>query len=135
MEVGRVLHGHNETSGLHAKRQHPVPAQELLIHEARGFGVDIVHAQLDEVEAQPAGYGPRKVRLPHVSQGEEYLAHTFSLSSPEPVRLLELLACDHTARHQDLPDPTRGSGGRRAATSTHGLGGKRNAKPSACLGE
>jgi hypothetical protein len=99
---------------------------ELLVHEPGRFAVDVVDAEIHEIEAQPDGQGLRQVHLADVAKGEEHLPYRLPLPSPDPVGFLELPAGDRTPRHQDLPDPSRSPGGRHAATRRH----RRTPEPS-----
>ena len=107
MQVGRIFHRHHQPPILHAKRKHPVPPQELLVHQTGHVWVHIIHAQLYEVQSQPSSQGFSEVGLSHIAQREEGPANPLALLPPEPVRLLELPCGDHPLRHQDLPDPPR----------------------------
>ena len=58
MQIGGVLHGDDEAPLFHAKRQHPVTSQDLLVHQPSCIRVDVLDAQLDEPQAELAGQGP-----------------------------------------------------------------------------
>jgi hypothetical protein len=81
MQVGRVFHSDHETSVLHAKWKHSVPAQKLLVHQTGRVGVDVFHTQLRKLEAKLPGQGFGEVRVADVAQGEEGPAHPLTLLS------------------------------------------------------